>query len=580
MRILRCTIQNFRGFDAIDVIPRGHVLLVGEPRAGRSDLLAALGKVFEVDATRLDELDFHLKDTTQDIGIEVTIGDLDELLEQRFLDQLEFWNPESTTLLQGVEDPAAIPAGATSVIRLAYRGRWDDADERGAQYVYWPKFSTPEIDDLRRVTREDRAWLPFHRFASGRPLNLAPRGLLRSALDQTEAEALGEALQGMRDGIDHLSAELSLADPVIGALSATFEVLRPYFGIDDPVQDIVRFLPDEGSLSGLLRALAPALDLGEGFGHLPLSRHGSTTHSQVASAEAIATASHHRSVVVVDDFGDALDASSAERLAALLRDQAGQVWLSTRRAETARSFEVTELVRLTRSLPGVTPRRAAHRGVEPASRAERVAARELHRQILPAMTARALIVTEGPHDTAAYGALAERLELEADVAPPQAYGVRLVDAGSTSGGIDQVARVARLAHNLGFRVVAMIDYDRNEGQAAAQLAEIQAASDAVVRMPKGRAVERALLEGIPDDEIVAAITTLNQTYSLSLPPDWQTLTGGELAKEAISVLKSNGGLHAQFLYALPTALPPLATAALRAATDCARAIAHDAMVQL
>jgi putative ATP-dependent endonuclease of OLD family len=356
LRILRCTIQNFRGFDAIDVVPRGHVLLVGEPRAGRSDLLAALGKVFEVDATRLDELDFHLKDTTQDIGIEVTIGDLDEPLQQRFLDQLEFWDPDSSTLLQGVEDPAAIPAGATSVIRLGYRGRWDDADERGTQYVYWPKLSTPEIDDLRRVTREDRASLPFHRFVSGRPLNLAPRGLLRSALNETEAEALGEALQGMRDGIDHLSAELSLADPVVGALSATFDILRPYFGIDEPVQDIVRFLPDEGSLSGLLRALAPALDLGEEVGHLPLSRHGLTTHSQVASAEAIATASHHRSVVVVDDFGDALDASSAERLAALLRGQAGQVWLSTRRAETARSFDVTELVRLTRSLAGVTLR--------------------------------------------------------------------------------------------------------------------------------------------------------------------------------------------------------------------------------
>lgn len=70
-----------------------------------------------------------------------------------------------------------------------------------------------------------------------------------------------------------------------------------------------------------------------------------------------------------------------------------------------------------------------------------------------------------------YGALAERLELEVDVAPSQGYGVRLVDAGSTSGGIDQVARVARLAHNLGLCVVAMIDYDRNEGQAAAQLTD-------------------------------------------------------------------------------------------------------------
>lgn len=579
MRILRCSVRNFRGFDEIEVVPRGHVLLVGEPRSGRSDLLAALSKVFEVDLTRLDERDFHRSDLGTDIEIEVTLGDLSTDLQQQFLDQLEFWDPTEAALVDGTDSPDGLPEDSTPALRLAYRGRWDEVDERGDQAIYWPKPSDPSTDSLARVRREDRRAFPFHRLPGGKPLNLAPRGLLRSALTATEAEALGEALQEMREGIDRLSGDLALAVPVIAALDATIAILRPYIGTDVPVEEIVRFLPDEGSLSGLLRALAPALDLADEAGFLPLARHGSTTHSQVATAEAIATASHDQAVVTVDDFADSLDTSSAERLASLLRRESGQVWLSTRRPEAARSFESSELVRLTREPLGNRPRRRVHYGATPATRAQRVASRELHRQILPAMTARGLIVIEGPHDAAAYGALAERLEADAGTLPPEAYGIRMIDGGA-NGGIGQVVRLAEVSTSLGFRVVALVDYDRDEAAAASRLADLQAAADAIVRLPRGKAIEAAILDGVPDSEIVAALSDLSTTYHLPLPTGWQSLTGNDLKQEAIKALKSNNGLHAQFIYALPSMLPMLAGSALQAALECCRRVNTDVFVQL
>jgi putative ATP-dependent endonuclease of the OLD family len=579
VRILRCSIRNFRGFDEVEVVPRGHVLLVGEPRSGRSDLLAALGKVFEVDLTRLDERDFYRCDLDGDIEIEVTLGDLGSDLQQRFLDELEFWDVAEERLVAGTDDLGELPGDASPAVRLAYRGRWDDVDERGDQTIYWPKRSDPSIDSFRRVRREDRQALPFHRLPGGRPLNLAPRGLLRSALTQTEAEALGEALQEMRAGIDRLSGELVLAVPVIAALDATIAVLRPYIGSDAPAAEVVRFLPDEGSLSGLLRALAPALDLGDEAGYLPLARHGSTTQSQVGMAEAIATASHNQAVVTVDDFGDSLDTSSAQRLAALLRRQSSQVWLSTRRPETARSFDSSELVRLTRQRPSESPSRRVHYGAVPTTRAQRVASRELHRQILPAMTARGLIVVEGSHDIAAYGAIAERGDTGDGTLPPEAYGIRVIDGGA-QGGIDQVARLAEMSRSLGFRVVALVDYDRDETTAASRLAELQGASDAVIRLPKGKAIEAAILDGIPDGEIVAALSDLSTTYRLPLVAGWETLSGDALVDQVINVLKSNNGLHAQFIYALPTTLPVLACEAFQMALDCCRGMNTNAFVQM
>ncbi len=384
----------------------------------------------------------------------------------------------------------------------------------------------------------------------------------------------------MSDGIEELSARLSRTTPVITALDGIVDALRPYLGVDAPVEDVVRFLPEGGSLSGLLRALSPALDLDDGAGHLPLARHGSTTAAQVASAEAIATGARYGAVVVVDDFGDTLDAASAQRLASLLRRQPGQVWLSTRRPETARSFEANELVRLTRAQPGATPSRRVHYGNVASTKAERVAARELHRQVLPAMTARALLIGEGPHDAAAYGALAERLESDRATLPPDAYGITIIDAGSTDGGIDKVARVAELARGLGFRVVALVDYDNDEALAASRLAAVQAAADAVVRLPKGKAIEAAILDGVPDEEIISALRDLNQAYQLPLPTGWQSLTGVALADPTSKALKSNNGLHAPFIHALPATLPTLACDALRDAIDCARGVRIDALVQL
>lgn len=47
MRIARVEIKRFRGFESFVLLPGRHLVVVGEPRAGRSDLIAALRRVLE-----------------------------------------------------------------------------------------------------------------------------------------------------------------------------------------------------------------------------------------------------------------------------------------------------------------------------------------------------------------------------------------------------------------------------------------------------------------------------------------------------------------------------------------------------
>jgi len=52
MRILALHLRNFRGFDDFVLKPQGHVVLMGEPRAGRSDLIEGLRRVLHPDSNR------------------------------------------------------------------------------------------------------------------------------------------------------------------------------------------------------------------------------------------------------------------------------------------------------------------------------------------------------------------------------------------------------------------------------------------------------------------------------------------------------------------------------------------------
>jgi putative ATP-dependent endonuclease of the OLD family len=153
---------NFRGFKEAQVVPRGHVLLVGEPRAGRSDIIEALRRVFQPDSTRFpltEPLDFHAGNVAQRAGAMVVIGDLGPELEQRFFDQLEVWDSESNALVPELGLHDALEAKNELVVRLCHRAEWNTEEKVGEHWVDFPKFSDPGLDRGRTPSGRRRALL-------------------------------------------------------------------------------------------------------------------------------------------------------------------------------------------------------------------------------------------------------------------------------------------------------------------------------------------------------------------------------------------------------------------------------------
>ena len=543
---------------------------MGEPGAGRSDFVDALERVFSPDLirTRLPtELDFFNRETKKRAEIEVVLGDLGDELEQAFLDHLELWDRSSEGIVDELADPALIDRETYDlVVRLCYRAAWLETADQPQHWIDYPKTSNPDSGTIDYVTRAERAMLPFAVIhGRGRALEIGPRGTFRHMVEATKGDDFAPAINALEEGIKALAARFSATDQMSAVLNRILIPLRVPLRLGTAkASDIVQFLPEGGSLSGLLRSLAPAVDLQDGHGALPLHLHGSTVAGLFGGAEALASVGS-TGVVVYDDFGEGLDAGSALHLAATLRRSVKQIWISTRRPEVAEAFRPHELRRFARDGAG---KRKVFRGRIPRTKAQRIAARHRTLQLLPAMSSRAVIVLEGPHDTAALTSLALRLHSRKNTPLPAAYRIKIIDSGIAdgSGGATGVPRLAAAARQIGLRTVAVIDYDPNPTQAEAELQQNLESADVVIRLPPRHAIELALLTDVDEVAIRKALRRLAKGFAITLPDDIDMRPLRDLIKAAIGVIKSSGGLHAQFVEALPAGVyPPVASRILETA---------------
>jgi anti-anti-sigma regulatory factor len=480
-------------------------------------------------------------------SVEIALVELPQETEQLLQERLELLIPTTGELaLEDENDDAQLG------VRLRYCLQYDP-DE--GQLQHWIEYRKSGA----RVPRSERDLLRAFVLDQHQPLQLRAEGALRRLANDPDPEALTATLREFADNIADATRTLAESSGVQEALKlVTQHGAQRLLELDpsDPASAI-GFTAQDGSLEALLRSVQPTLDL-DAAGSLPLSIHGSTAAAILAAAEAAAAAQAHDAVVLVDDFGDHLDAISGEYLAARLRRRAGQLWLTTRQPEVARAFEATELLRLTRS----TGSRQAYQLSESPNRTERVRRRHLFTLLGPAMSARTVVLLEGPHDMETYTTVAQRLFLDGSKAPVSAFGMRLVPAsdGGGAGGKHELPRIAKLAGELGLAVRIVLDHDK-PGTDQDLIDELSEIAEMVVRLPERAAVERAIVDGLSSDDLREALESINEDHDLGLPVD--SVDDGDLAGKCVWALKQKGGLHRPFIDALPAGvIPPLAAAVL------------------
>lgn len=564
MRIARVEIRRFRGFESFTLVPRDHVVVVGEPRAGRSNLIAALRCVLEPRSvmSRPSEWDVFRplpeqptpnSDEGNEIvppltSVEIVLLELLDETAQILQDRLELLIPTTGQLADEDENDTAELG-----IRLRYCLQYDPDEEQLQHWVEYPKSGS-------RAPRSERELLRSFVLDRNQPLQLRAEGALRRLANNSNPQALSETLQGFAENIADATQTLTESNEVQAALKlVTQHGARRLLELDcsDPTAAI-GFTAEDGSLAALLRAVQPTLDL-DASGVLPLSAHGSTTAAILGATEASAAAQAGGAIVLADDFGDHLDAASGEYLAARLRRRAGQLWLTTRQPEVPRAFDATELLRLTRR----TGSRLAFQLSERPDRKDRVRRRHLFTLLGPAMSARTAVLLEGPHDMATYTTVSRRQLRDERKAPLSAFGMRLVpaSAGGGEGGKQELPKIAKLAVELGLAVRIVLDHDK-PGADQGLIDELCEIAEMVVRLPERAAVERSIVDGLSSEVLRGSLESINNDHDLKL--DIDSINDSDLAEKCVWALKQKGGLHQPFLEALPVGTtPPLAAAVLQ-----------------
>jgi hypothetical protein len=545
-------IRNFRGFRDFETALPPHAVVVGEPGAGRSDLVEGLVRVLDGDywkSRRGDELDFFRLDETQPAEITVVLGNLSASALATFALYLEIWDKVDGRLVPDLVPPATQdPARHEDVVRIRYSlVRRDDG--RLDELVYWPKASTPERQIPVRAG--DRDYLPFfwQRGVAGKPLDLAGRGELRGLVDAQQGDAFDTAIAAFMDGVRGAASTFSEHPRVKAALDELLLPLREVRRFDPGLaaEETIRFLPDGGAVSGLLRSLSAALTLSQGPSEFPVIRHGTTAAAALRAGVLVAAAAKSEgAIVAVDDMSGDLDPALARHLGGKLRAAAGQAILTTRDASLVDAFEPEEVVRLSWS----GGERVVHRGHRPIDHADRVAQRYFGWQIAPALSSSAVVIVEGVHDRLVLDAAGRRLADEAVGPSFAAAGIEVIEAN----GAGEVPKVAAQAKSLGLYVVALFDNDNAAG--AATPAHVTAAAreaDVVLYLPPDVDLERILTDGVGDADLQTTLAELAALVpGLPLPAGWSGRTGRDLERIARRLLHGpSGSLHALFVRAVP-----------------------------
>lgn len=165
MKLARLQIRNFRGIKHATLLFSGHVVLVGDNNVGKSTVFEAID--FALGPERLsrhpkiDEHDFYLGDyltpaeqPRKEVRVEAVVTDLTEEQQNRFGDEIEWWNVAAKAFqdapIEGIDHP-----DVHTSIRVVFVGYYDPEDDDFAGDTFFAR-SLEDGGAQRQFTKKDK----------------------------------------------------------------------------------------------------------------------------------------------------------------------------------------------------------------------------------------------------------------------------------------------------------------------------------------------------------------------------------------------------------------------------------------
>lgn len=502
MYLARIQVENFRGISSADVSLSGDTVLLGDNNSGKSTLLEAVDLALGADRLFrrpvIDEHDFYAGRYIEDeVRVEVMVVDLDDELQSRFRNHLEYWDAASGLLLTSLPVPGS---DAVPCIRIRFVGRYDaeDDDFDGRTWFCSPENEEGEpTSEAKSLDKREFGFLLLRALRTGnRAMSMERGSLLDFVLRAFEVEVqmwenLLEKLRSIPvagDEDEEFGQVLSSIDSAMKQIVASEWADAPHLRVSELTREDLR------------RVLRSFMATGAAGYAAPFNHQGSGTINSlvIAMLTLIAQKRNGRVIFAMEEPEISVPPTAQKRVVDLILGLGGQAIFTTHSPYVLEEFEPEQMTVLSRAHDtGVLSSRQVSLPPQLRAKAFRTGIRT---RLCEALLARRVLVAEGDTEAASYGALAKTA---ARVNPTRfarldTRGWAIFDAQ----GETNVAAFAGYFRGLGKEVASVFDQ-----QPADRLAEIKANSDHAFEQPYA-GFEDLLLAEVPIAAIRAHVDSL------------------------------------------------------------------------
>ncbi|WP_308130413.1 AAA family ATPase [uncultured Flavobacterium sp.] len=457
MKLIKISISNFRGINHAEVLLSGHTVLIGDNNTGKSTVLEAVDLVLGPDRLSrmpvINEHDFFEgiylnQDGPVPIEIEIIIGALSQEQKRKFMNNLEFWNHDTLSLVESGPLDLLDDIAVEEVIRVKFSGKYDIEEDDFTGETF---FCSPE-ETKTRFTKSDKrdcGFLYLRALRTGtRALSLERGSLLDIILriQELRPQMWESILKQLRETEVNSGAE----DEVNKILSSVQKSLKQFVPTDWGSEPHLRV--SNLTREHLRKTLVVFMSSGSGNYHVPFSHQGTGTINTMVLALLSMIAELKQSVIfAMEEPEIAIPPYTQKRIVNSIRNQSAQAIFTSHSPFVLEEFSPEQIVLLER-------KKGIMKGMPltfPSNIKPKAYSKEFRMRFSESLLAKRVLIAEGDTEASAYNAAARCLsELDPqNYSSFEAMGISVFNAESENS----IPIFAKYFSELGKTTIAVCD---------------------------------------------------------------------------------------------------------------------------
>lgn len=378
MKVVRLTIQNFRGIKSAELLFDGHTLMVGTNNVGKSTICEALDLVLGPDRLNrsppVDEFDFYnaeyLAPTAAEEGserqpiplrIEAVLIEPGAEIDAKCGGNIEFWHVAEQRLLGPGELDAANPPDAVPCLRIETSGQYNPEEDEFEARTYFSRSPDAPAGELTMVPKPIKrlfGFLYLRALRTGSRALSLERGSLLDIILRTKGvrtslwEKTIERLRGL--DIESDAAEIA---PVLRSVERR---LSRYIALESP-GNATKLHVSELTREHLRKTMSFFLALSADQQHVPFPHAGTGTVNTLVLAllSFIADLKPETVIFAMEEPEIAVPPHTQRRIAQYLLTKTTQAFVTSHSPFVIEKFEPSKTLLLARNAGVVTARKVS-----------------------------------------------------------------------------------------------------------------------------------------------------------------------------------------------------------------------------